>query len=191
MLGNKFLRPRPCCSGAFSGAGARFVKVVSRSSPAACWPVWEVCSPDFCSADAEIAVDLVQTWRVERTRSSRGGFGHRRRVWLQGRWGLGRVPDRWIFGVVLISSTASVCCGSSQSQAAMELLSTWGWWIWRREAAAGGGCRLLPVPAYGGPRDSFVISLFVRVLCASLVVLLSSVSYVTVSVFVRFFVLYP
>ena len=154
-------------------------------------PDREVSLPAFCLVGRVAARGLVQAWRVERTRSSRGGFGHRRRVWLQGRGGLGRVPDRWIFGVVLISSTASVCCSSSQSQAAMELLSTWGWWIWRREAAGGGGCRLLPVPAYGGPRDSFVISLFVRVLCASLVVRLSSVSYVTVSVFVRFFVLYP
>ena len=174
------------------GGGAPAVELLfRRSSPAARRPVREVSLLAFCSVGRVAARGLVQVWRVERTRSSRGGFGHRRRVWLQGRWGLGRVPDRWIFGVVLISSTASVCCGSSQSQAAMELLSTWGWWIWRREAGGGGCGRLLPVPTYGGPRDSFVISLFVRVLCASLVVLLSSVSYVTVSVFVRFFVLYP
>jgi len=39
---------------------------------------------------------------------------------------LGRVPDQWIYGIAFISSKASVFCGSSQSQAAMELLSTWG-----------------------------------------------------------------
>ena len=161
-----------------------------RSSPAARRPVGKVSLLAFCLVGRVAARGLVQAWRVERTRSSRGGFGHRRRVWLQGRWGLGRVPDRWIFGVVLISSTASVCCGSSQSQAAMELLSTWWWWLRRWVVAGGGGCRLLPASVRGGPRDLFVIFLFVRVLRANLVVLLSS-AYVTVSVFVRSFVLFP
>ena len=73
----------------------------------------------------------------------------------------------------------------------MELLSTWGWWLRRRVVAGGGGCRLLPASVRGGPRDLFVISLLVRVLRANLVVLLSSVSYITVFVFVRSFVLFP
>ena len=99
------------------GGGAPAVELLfRRSSPAARRPVREVSLLAFCSVGRVAARGLVQAWRVERTRSSRGGFGHRRRVWLQGRWGLGRVPDRWIFGVVLISSTASVCCGSSQAR---------------------------------------------------------------------------
>ena len=84
------------------GGGAPAVELLfRRSSPAARRPVREVSLLAFCSVGRVAARGLVQAWRVERTRSSRGGFGHRRRVWLQGRWGLGRVPDRWIFGVAL------------------------------------------------------------------------------------------
>ena len=43
----------------------------------------------------------------------------------------------------------------------------------------------------GGPRDLFVISLFVKGLYVIKVEQLSSVSYLTISVFVCVFVLYP
>ena len=114
-LWNKSLRSRPCCSGGCSGTGVRSEGVVCRCSTAAHRPLREVCPLAFCSVDAEPAWDLVQDWRVEQIRPSRGGFIHRRRVWFQGRRSLGRVPDRWIFGVAFISSTSSVFCGSSQS----------------------------------------------------------------------------
>ena len=101
-----------------------------RCSTAARRPVREVCSPAFCSVDVEPVWDLVQDWRVEQIRPSRGGFSRRRRVWFQGRRSLGRVPDRWIFGVAFISFMASVFCGSYRSHTVMELLLTWGWWQW-------------------------------------------------------------
>ena len=157
-----------------------------RCSTAARRLVRDVCSPAFCSVDAEPAWDLVQDWRVEQIRPSRGGFIHRRRVWFQGRRSLGRVPDRWIFGVSFISFMASVFCDSYQSHAAMELLPTWGWWQWLRVGTGGGGWRWIPEALVcGGPRVLFVISLFIRVLCASMVVHLFSVSNLTVSIFVR------
>ena len=129
-LWNKSLRSRPCCSGGCSGTGVRSERVVCRCSTAAHRPLREVCPPAFCSVDAEPAWDLVQDWRVEQIRPSRGGFSRRRRVWFQGRRSLGRVPDRWIFGVAFISFMASVFCGSYRSHTVMELLLTWGWWQW-------------------------------------------------------------
>jgi hypothetical protein len=125
--------------------------------------------------------------------SSRGDSCRRRRVWLQGRRSLGRVPDRWTFSVIFISFVmASVYGGSSQSHVAMELLPTWVWWQWLLMVSGGGWRQRSPEASVrGGPRDLFVISLFFKGLYAIMVEQLSSVSYLTVSVFVRVFGLYP
>ena len=74
----------------------------------------------------------------------------------------------------------------------MELLPTWDWWLWLLVASGSGQRqRIQEASVGGGLRDLFVISLFVKGLYAIKVEQLSSVSYLTVSVFVRVFVLYP
>jgi hypothetical protein len=87
---------------------------------------------------------------------------------------------------------ASVYCGSSQSHVAMELLPTWGSWLWLLVVSGSGWRQRIPEASLcGGPRDLFVISLFVKGLYSIKVEQLSSVSYLTVSVVVRVFILYP
>jgi hypothetical protein len=155
--------------------------------------MWEVCPPVFCSVDTKMALDLVEVWRVEQTRSSRGGICRRRRVWIHGRWSLGCVPDRWIFSIGFISSLkASVYCGSSQSHVAMELLLTWGWWIWLLVASGGGQRQRIPEASVcRGLRDLFVI--FFCFSRASMQCWWNNCPLypLTVCVFKRVFVLYP
>ena len=78
VLGNKFLRPRPCCSGAHSGAGARSVRVEPpvpgvellcwRQRPAFYRPGREVSTLAFWFEDTAAAMSLAAGRRVDRAR---------------------------------------------------------------------------------------------------------------------------
>ena len=147
-LGNKVLRPRPCCSGAHSDAGARS----GREEPPVpggellCW-----------SEDAAAAVGLADGRRVDRARVSPDDG--RRRALVQIRRSLGRDPGRRAIGDAFISSVwVSVYFDSSQSLMAMELRRSWG----RRQAGDGvrraaGEIALWRIRDAAGPRGLFVI----------------------------------
>jgi hypothetical protein len=84
-------------------------------------------SPAFVVKDALTTLGLMDVWRVDQTRLYRGGLNRRQRASIQGRWRLGRGPDRWANNDALISSVwVSGHCGSLQSLMAMELLRPWG-----------------------------------------------------------------
>jgi hypothetical protein len=59
------------------GGGASCVEPLFKSPPVTRRPMLEVCPPVFCSVDTEMALDLVEVWSVEQTRSSRGGICRR------------------------------------------------------------------------------------------------------------------
>ena len=138
--------------------------------------------------DVEKAAGLVEARRLGRARLPRGGGRRRRRsACIQGRRSLGRGPDRWAFsGSFCSSARTGVYCGPLQSRRAMELLSASRW-----VATAGADARrrrrrrLLESSASVGSKDQFAISFFFEVLCVSWAGQLSSVSFYSVSVFVR------
>ena len=178
-LGNKVLRPRPCCSGAHSDAGARS----GREEPPVpggellCW-----------SEDAAAAVGLADARRVDRARVSPDDG--RWRALVQIRRSLGRDPGRRAIGDAFISSVwVSVYFNSSQSLVAMELRQISG----RRRAGARarwvtGEIGLWRFRGAEVPRGLIVILLFLRDLFAKQ---LSSVSFLSVSIFVWTHVLNP
>jgi len=135
----------------------------------------------------EEAAGFVEARRLDRARLPRGGGRRRRRACIQGRRSLGRGPDRWAFSDSFCSSARTgVYCGPLQSRRAMELLSASRW-----AAAVGAGARrrrrqrLLKSSASAGSKDQFAISFFFEVLCVSWAGQLSSVSFYSISVFIR------
>jgi len=152
----------------------------------------EVSSSAFCLVDIEHTSGLVESRRVEQIHVSRGGSGHRRRIWLQGHRGSGCVPGRWISRGSFISPfAASVSCGSLQSFAATGFRRAMD--SRRSIPAVAGVARRRRSQIHRGSRVSAVIFMFSRGLCVKrMVEQVYSVScrYVPVRVCVWVFVPY-
>jgi hypothetical protein len=126
---------------------------------------WEVRLLPSWFEDKEAALGHVDDWRVDKTRVSRGGICHRRRVLVHGRWSSGCIPGRCSFSVCFISLFgASVYCGYLQSLMAIGLLPTRGWR--RRSSGDVRQQRSLAASTDRGFRALSVISVFLRGLCA-------------------------
>jgi hypothetical protein len=138
----------------------------------------EVSLLAFCFVDGEVALGSAEGWRVEQqARLFRGGVRRRRRVCIQGRQSLGRVPGRWYFSACFIScSGTSVYCGSFKSLVAIGLRLTYGSW-WHLPSGDGRRRRKQEEPTCTRTKDFVVISLFSRGFCAIRSDKLSSISF--------------
>jgi hypothetical protein len=118
----------------------------------------------FCLLDGEAALGSVEGWRVEQQALLfRGGVRRRRRVCIQGRRSLGRVPGRWYFSACFIlCSGTSVYCGSFKCLVAIGLRLTYGSW-WHLPSDDGRRRRKPKESTCTGNKDFVVISLFSRV----------------------------
>jgi hypothetical protein len=152
---------------------------------AACRLCAATALPALCSKGAKDVAGDVEAGRMDKARVPCGGVRHRQRACFQGRWILGRGPDRWAFSDDFsLSVRMSFYCGSPQSLCAMKLHlasgSTAATGVFRPRRVQGPVCNFCfsrgPFCLYGW---TAVLSILLRCtcICTGLVSLMSKYRY--------------